>query len=152
MRPRGGACTTEGVARTRLAAPCPGGTLPAMSRVGVLTVHHEEEVRRATRAVVNAAPGFEGVGEAASAEEALELALALRPSLVLVGAGMPGIDGLETSQRLLAVLPGTVVVLLYGSTEPNGKSLARSGATAALRVDAVTPASLHALWEQHRTE
>jgi DNA-binding NarL/FixJ family response regulator len=123
-----------------------------MSRVGVLTVHHEEEVRRATRAVVNASSGFDGVGEAASAEEALELALALRPGLVLVGAGMPGIDGLETSQRLRAVLPDTAVVLLYSSKEPNGNALAGSGVTAALRVDALTPAALRALWEQRRTE
>ena len=53
-----------------------------MSAVGVLTVHHEEHVRRETRVMVAATPGFETIGEAGSAEEALELALELRPGLL----------------------------------------------------------------------
>src|SRR5688500_8872475 len=67
----------------KLAASDRPGRFPgdpaSMNGVGVMTVHHEEEARRATRAIVNATPGFDGVGEAASAEEALELAVALRP-------------------------------------------------------------------------
>ena len=121
-----------------------------MSGVGVLTVHHEEAPRRALRAVVNATQGFDSVGEAASAEEALELAVALRPSLALVGTEMPGIDGFETSERLLASIPGTTVVLVYNSTEPIGDALARSGAAAALQMEALTPASLRALWEERQ--
>jgi DNA-binding NarL/FixJ family response regulator len=123
-----------------------------MSRVGVLTVHHEEEVRRMAREVVNAASGFDIAGEAATAEEGLELAVPLRPSLALVGTDMPGIDGFETSRRLLAVRPETTVVLLYSSTEPTRAALAASQSAAALRVDALTPAALRALWEQHRTQ
>src|SRR5688572_1605256 len=123
-----------------------------MSAVGVMTVHHEEHVRRETRVVVAATPGCETVGEAGSAEEALELALALRPGLLLVGAHMPGIDGFETSRRLLASLPDARVVLLYGTTEPNGASLADSGAIGTVHVGSVTPAILRTLWEKHRTE
>jgi DNA-binding NarL/FixJ family response regulator len=121
-----------------------------MTSVGVLTVHHEEAIRRALRAVVTATEGFDGVGEAASAEEALELAVALRPSLALVGTEMPGIDGFETSLRLLASIPETNVVLLYDSKEPTGDLLGRSGAAAAIQTDALTPASLHALWDERR--
>jgi CheY-like chemotaxis protein len=86
----------------------------------------------------------------ASAEEALELAVALRPSLALVGTGMPGIDGFETSRRLLATVPGSAVVLLYESAEPRDHVLAESGAAAAVRTDSLTPATLHALWEKRR--
>ena len=77
-----------------------------MSGVGVLTVHHDEDARRVTRGVVNATPGFEEVGAAGSAEEALDLAVTVRPGLALVAAEMPGIDGLETSRRLLGAVPG----------------------------------------------
>lgn len=40
--------------------------------VAVLIVHPDHEFRRAVRAVVNAAPGFDPAGDAATAEEALE--------------------------------------------------------------------------------
>ena len=121
-----------------------------MSGVGVLTVHHDEEARRATRAIVNGAPDFDVVGEAASAEEALELAVALRPRLALVAIGMPGIDGFETSRRLVAALPTTTVVLLFTSVEPAANSVAGSQAVAAMHDQALTPASLRAVWNGHR--
>lgn len=120
-----------------------------MTPVAVLIVHPAEETRRAVRALVSSAPGFDGRGEAASAEEAIELAVALRPGLALVSASMPGIDGLETSRRLVALLPRLVVVLLYGSAEPSRTELAVASAAAAVQVDALTPASLNALWEEH---
>ena len=122
-----------------------------MSGVGVLIVHHDEEARRATRATVNGAAGFDVVGEAASAEEALELAVALRPSLALVAIGMPGIDGFETSRRLVAALPSTTVVLLYTSVEPSKDHVGGCQAVAAVHDQAMTATSLRTLWNEHGT-
>jgi DNA-binding NarL/FixJ family response regulator len=120
-----------------------------MSRVGVLTVHHDEGQRRAAHAVVNATPGFQSVGEAASAEEALELAVALRPALVLVGTGMPGIDGFETSQRVVAARPETAVVLIHDGAKPDAGAVGGSRAAAAVPMQSLTPEFLRALWEAH---
>jgi DNA-binding NarL/FixJ family response regulator len=99
----------------------------------VLIVHHEDEPRRAARAVVGETPGFESVGAAGSAEEALELAMALRADLVLVAAAMPGIDGRETSRRLTEARPGIEVVVFDD-------------------MNALTPAALQALWRERPTE
>jgi DNA-binding NarL/FixJ family response regulator len=101
-----------------------------MAAVEVLTVGHDDAFRQATRDVVNAAPGFEPVAEAASAEEALESALPLRPHLALVAADMPAIDGAETARMLKDALPETVVILVHDQDE-------------------LTPNSLGALWEEH---
>jgi DNA-binding NarL/FixJ family response regulator len=106
-----------------------------MSAVGVLTVHHEEDRRRMIRAVVAGTPGFHPAGEAASAEEALELALAIRPGLALVARDLPGIDGQETGERLRAALPELTVVVLDDS-----------------EAEALTPATLQALWEENSGE
>jgi CheY-like chemotaxis protein len=123
-----------------------------MAAAGVLIVHHVEESRRAARAVVSATPALETVAEAATAEEALELAVALRPPLALVGTGMPGIDGFEASRRLMAALPDSTVVLLYASAEPDADALARSEAAAAMHVDDLTPASLQAFGKGFQSE
>ena len=106
-----------------------------MDAVGVLAVHHREPIRRAAREVVSATPGFAWLADAASAEEALEAALELRPGLVLVEADMPGIDGLEASRRLKAALPAAVVVVLPGDGEPD--------------LETLTAGALRSLWQRH---
>ena len=113
--------------------PESGPAVTTKPATAVLIVHHEDESRRAARAVVGETPGFDGIGEAGSAEEALELAMALRPDLVLVAAHMPGIDGHETSRRLVEARPGTEVVVLED-------------------MEALTPAALQALWRERRTQ
>jgi DNA-binding NarL/FixJ family response regulator len=120
-----------------------------MSGVGVLTVHPDDDARRSARAVVSSTPGFRALGEAATAEEAIELAIARQPMLVLVAVAMPGIDGFETSRRLVRVLPETKVVLLYTSVEPHAGVVADSRAATAVAADALTPAFLQALWKEH---
>jgi two-component system response regulator DesR len=114
----------------------------------VLIVHPDAKLRRAVRAVVNAAPGFDPVGDAATAEEALEQAVGLRPPLALVAIDMPGIDGFETSERLVDALPGTTVVLLRGSTSPGVQALAGARAVAAVSVDQLTRDLLQTLWDE----
>jgi DNA-binding NarL/FixJ family response regulator len=103
-------------------------------QVGVIAVDHRESFRRAARELVSATPGFAWLADAASAEEALETAVQLRPELVLVEAEMPGIDGRETSRLLRRALPGTVVVVV--------------SADGAADLETLTPGGLRALWDE----
>jgi DNA-binding NarL/FixJ family response regulator len=120
-----------------------------MTTVEVITVDDEESFRRAARAVVNATPRFKQVAEAASAEEAIEAAVALRPDLVLVAVALPGLDGFETSRRLAAAVPEAVLVLVHDGSEVDTGAIKASGAADLLAKEALTPTALQALWNEH---
>jgi len=73
--------------------------------------------------------GFAVVGEAGSGAEAIELARTLRPDIVLLDLGMPGMDGLEALPLIRAASPESEVVVLTASgTEENLLSAIRGGA------------------------
>jgi two-component system, NarL family, invasion response regulator UvrY len=84
----------------------------AATAVRVLTVDDQEVFRGIVREVVDATPGFEVAGEAASGEDALTAVDALAPQLVLLDVRMPGMDGLEVAKRLSKNHPETLVVLI----------------------------------------
>jgi DNA-binding NarL/FixJ family response regulator len=83
-----------------------------VAEVRVLIVDDQEPFRRAMAAVVAETDDFVVVGSAASGEESLALAAALRPDLVLMDVHLPGIDGIEATRRLTGSPGGPVVVLL----------------------------------------
>ena len=83
--------------------------------VRVLTVDDQATFRGVAREVIDATPGFDAIGEAASGEEALLEVERLRPELVLIDVRMPGLDGVEVAQRLRSTHPATLLVLV--STE-----------------------------------
>ena len=57
------------------------------------------------------------VGEAASGEEALTLACALLPDVVLLDISMPGWGGLITVEKITTACPATVIVMLTVSED-----------------------------------
>ncbi|MEI8168075.1 MAG: response regulator transcription factor [Rhodoferax sp.] len=75
--------------------------------------------------------GFRIVGEASSGEEALTLALALLPDVVLLDVNMPGWSGIVTAEKIALACPATAIVMLTGS-EDKDKLLAalKAGARA----------------------
>jgi len=56
--------------------------------------------------------GFNVVGEAAMAAPAIKLACELNPDVVLIDLNMPGISGIEATQRLHALAPLVRVLVL----------------------------------------
>lgn len=76
----------------------------------VLVVDDQRPFRAAASAVLRRMPDFTLVGEAETGEDGVRAA-ELRPDLVLMDVGLPGIDGVAAAGRIHAETPTSVVVL-----------------------------------------
>ena len=111
--------------------------------VTVLAVDDQAVFRRAMASLIEATPGFEQVGEAASGSEALALAAELRPDLVLLDVRMPGMDGFETARRVAEVDARIAVVLTsLDAVPPPGAA----PAAVFVRKQDLSVHKLHELW------
>lgn len=72
----------------------------------VLVVDDQFLIRAGIVGVLGAAPGFEVVGEAGDGEEAVRLAAGTRPDVILMDVRMPGMNGIEATERILADAAG----------------------------------------------
>jgi len=90
-----------------------------MEPIRVLVADDHAMLRRAVRALLQGEPDIEVVGEAASGEEAVEAARALRPDVVLMDLTMPGGDGLEATRSITGDASRTRVLVLsmHGENE-----------------------------------
>ena len=107
--------------------------------IRVALVDDHQVVAYALRTFLESFPDISVVGIASSGEEALEkLAAWTRPNVVVLDLLMPGgIDGVETTRRLISQYPDIRVVALTASTdEARMNAVLRAGATGYLRKDA----------------
>jgi DNA-binding NarL/FixJ family response regulator len=120
--------------------------------VKVLVVDDQAPFRRAANMVLMITDGFEVIGEAESGEEAVDAAERLHPDLVLMDINLPGINGIEATRRIVAALPGTIVVLLSTYNADDLPSDARtSGAVAYVHKEEFAPNLLEDVWA-HRLD
>jgi two-component system, NarL family, invasion response regulator UvrY len=96
----------------------------------VLIVDDQAAFRSAARLVVDLSDGFEVVGEAETGEDAVGMAAALEPDLVLMDVNLPGIDGLEATRRIVA--SGSCAQILVLSTYSESEYAAAAAAAGAV--------------------
>jgi PAS domain S-box-containing protein len=96
-------------------APEDGGTLEEASgrAIRVLLVDDHTQVRELLRAQLESG-GLEVVGEASDGIEAVEMAVALTPDVIVMDLAMPRIDGLQALTMIQESVPGTLVIVLSG--------------------------------------
>ena len=123
----------------------------ATKTVSVLIVDDQLPFRAVARTVIGLTAGFEVAGEAETGEEAVALATAQRPALVLMDINLPGINGIEATRRIRAAHPEVAVVLLSTYSEADLPDDAREcGAIAYVHKEDFGPALLRELWQKHR--
>ena len=79
--------------------------------IRILLADDHPIVREGLRAVLETQTDFKVIAEAASGDEALRLALALQPDILLLDLEMPILDGVETIRKLRQQQPASRVIV-----------------------------------------
>ena len=81
-----------------------------MTTIGILIADDHTLFREGLTAILDAAPDTKVVGEAADGHEAISQTLSLSPDVVLMDIMMPGLNGIEATQRILKSRPETGIL------------------------------------------
>lgn len=80
--------------------------------ITVLIVDDHSMVRMGLKAYFNTLPDIRVVAEAASGDEAIQLAAQHAPDVVLMDLLMPGLDGVEATRQVKRISPRSQVIVL----------------------------------------
>ncbi|MEW2555059.1 response regulator transcription factor [Streptomyces zhihengii] len=87
-------------------------TAPGEGGIRVLVLDDHEVVRRGLRDLLDAEPDIEVVGEAATAEQALNRGVALRPDVAVLDIRLPDGDGVTVCRELRSAVPEVACLML----------------------------------------
>jgi two-component system, NarL family, response regulator NreC len=82
------------------------------AKVRCLVVDDHALVRQGVRRLLQEQEGVDVIGEAKNATDALEQVIALRPDVVLMDIGMPGVSSFDVARVIQSEYPATRVVFL----------------------------------------
>jgi PAS domain S-box-containing protein len=106
---------------------CPDQSPPHAPRIRVLLVDDHLVVRQGLAMVLAGEPDIEIVGEASDGSSAVDLARRLRPDVVTMDVGLPGMNGIEATRALHAELPEIAIIGL-SMFEDQGDAMLAAGA------------------------
>lgn len=83
-----------------------------MKRISVLMVDDHKLMRVGLRMLLDESKDIEVIAEAENAKEAVEKAKTLKPNVVLMDIGLPDINGIEASKKILFENPNQKILIL----------------------------------------
>lgn len=111
--------------------------MPDGDSIRVLVVDDQAAVREGLATLLDLTPGIEVVGEARDGAHALELVAERRPEVVLMDLHMPGVDGIQATERITRDHPNVrVVILTTYADDASIQGALRAGALGYLTKDA----------------
>ena len=91
--------------------------MKATKQITVLLAEDHAIVRQGLIALLNADGSFKLAGEAKNGQEAVKLALSMRPDVILMDIAMPVLNGLEATRQILAANPAARIIILSAHSE-----------------------------------
>ncbi len=88
-----------------------------MAKISVLLVDDHALVRRGFRRMLEDDPNITVVGEASDGEEAVRLAIDLRPNVTVMDCALPEFSGIEATRRIRGALPEARILMLSMHSE-----------------------------------
>jgi len=85
--------------------------------ITILLAEDHAIVRQGLNALLKADGHFTMIGEAQTGREAVELALKLKPDVILMDIGMPVLNGLEATRQILAANPAAKIIVLSAHSD-----------------------------------
>jgi DNA-binding NarL/FixJ family response regulator len=86
-------------------------------RTTIVLADDHELVGKSIAALLRTEPDFDVIAECRNGREMVKLVQQLRPNVAIVDIAMPGMNGVEVTQRLRVVSPGTRVIVLTNYTD-----------------------------------
>lgn len=80
--------------------------------ISLLLADDHAVVRAGTRQLLERQPDMRVIGEASNGEEAVRLAVQLKPDVVIMDVRMPGMSGVEATRRIKQEVPQVAVLVL----------------------------------------
>lgn len=117
-----------------------------MSKVRVLLVDDHQTVREGLKALMNAEPDMEVVGETSDGRTLVEDANRLVPEIVVMDVSMPEVNGLAATRQLRTQLPNVkIVALTRHSEQAYLQQMMRAGAAGYVLKQSRAAELLHAI-------
>lgn len=83
-----------------------------MNNITILIADPHTLVRQGLRLLCEKQGAFEVVGEAQDGTEAVNMAIALQPSIILMDMVMPKLDGIQVIQQIMRINPNARIIVL----------------------------------------
>ena len=84
----------------------------ANTSIKIVIADDHNIVREALRVLLDREPDMRVVGDTADGQAALHLVSEKRPDVVIMDIAMPGLNGIETTRKIIAKVPGVKVIAL----------------------------------------
>jgi DNA-binding NarL/FixJ family response regulator len=119
---------------------------PGRALIRVLVVEDQQTLAGALQVAFGAQPDMDCLGAVGTAEEAVAIAAASSPDVVLMDIRLPGTDGIEATRQVKATCPQVRVLILTADATPARlAAAATAGASGFLAKDSPFPAILAAI-------